>query len=172
MSDLYGEDDELISRDNELLNERESRTMNQGGLFWNRFGEPTGWGCLLMVALFCGVLFAGCWVAMQFQPPETRTPVKVNIERVFMHQAGQYSVLVQEDGKLHSRQLGWAEVYTDVEMGAPMYYDAIHLFQKDRQDHLEKVKIHIHSAADIGGAGWIKRVGKNGHIEGQTTVVE
>ena len=104
------------------------------------------------------------------------------VTRVFMHEPGVYSVLIENPttGDLTPLALDMggdfpdvrfrAVVRADVPPGAPMWLNKwAHYIGDSPTGACERlVDIHVHSPAEINGAGW--NHGKHG--AGETTVVE
>ena len=88
-----------------------------------------------------------------------------HIVRVFMHEPGDYSVLVNNNGELVSKTFACKiRLIRDVPYDEPMYYEG----ERNRDGYFLRVEIHVHSEKDINGAGW--NHGKFG--SGQTVEVE
>lgn len=141
-------------------------------------------GCLTPI-IFVGVMLALCGgLGTAIYRSATAPITKVreerveNIVRVFVHNPGEYSVLIEKDGKLIDRSFSWhvigsggtVEIATDASQGEPMYA-TITYYEKEGSDHHQDVVIHVHSPQDLEGGGWSRRVGKHTHT-GKTNVLE
>lgn len=128
-------------------------------------------GCAIFA--FVAITAIGCSIAIniygqrQEEQEFRNVSYTIPIERVFMHQIGDYTVFVKEGSRLVPKSL-WNRcerrfgsqitLVADVPVGEPMY-----LVRKDGNYY-----IHIHSADEVNGGEWNK--GKFG--KGTTTVVE
>ncbi|RDJ34948.1 MAG: hypothetical protein DWQ19_08935 [Crenarchaeota archaeon] len=101
-----------------------------------------------------------------------------NVQRVFMHLPGQYSIMVNDEIiPLFGQHGTWwsyqtkSKIIKDVPENEPMYATIIweqNTFSGNRV--MDKVIIHIHSPDDLNGAGWDD--GTKFHRQGTTKVLE
>lgn len=122
--------------------------------------------------LFC-LAVAGC---CGNQPTDRKGKVE-NIQRVFMHEPGDYTVMwLDKDKQLQTRRFnGYRSnviLKADVSSGEPMWaewrgWGSPNHPNEDRYVSYERVVIHVHNAESINGAGW--NHGKHGR--GQTQEV-
>lgn len=93
------------------------------------------------------------------------------VERVFMHQTNDYSFMILKEGKLesiHHYCVDKFDIFPDVEPGAPMWAEVDDWSCAGGGNTHRIIRIHVHSAKDVEGAGW--NHGKRG--SGQTNAVE
>ncbi len=100
----------------------------------------------------------------------------LGVERVFMHEPGQYSLLVRgEQGVLSSIDLrgnhnAKANIFTDVPPDQPMYARVLHSPEGRCGGNIRPwyTELHVHTVQEINPAGW--NHGKLGR--GQTIEIE
>lgn len=102
----------------------------------------------ILLALFC-LCFVGC-------APGPWEPIHyTNVQRVFMHEPGRYTILV--DGKIVNLRGHHGDnrstIYADVPAGEPMWVKGRSRCPHDGQLEIE-LEIHIHSFDDVGGGGF------------------
>lgn len=152
-------------------------------------------GILLMVVLGCFLLFI-CSGAVAWIYNESVTPITAfkeervnNIARVFMHNPGQYSILILQDDKslrlleltalvpdttYQVRVYNEIQIVMDAPKGEPAFADITYYGKKysEKPTHTStKTVLHIHSPDDVEGGGWFNKVGKHTY-SGQTNVIE
>jgi hypothetical protein len=121
----------------------------------------------ILAIIVCSVLLlSGC------EKKYLRTDKYPKVERIFMHRTGDYSWMVLKGLKLESihpdfNGVNKADVFPDVEPGAPMWVED-EIWNNGCGVEVHQVRIHVHSAKEIEGAGW--NAGKGGR--GQTNVIE
>jgi hypothetical protein len=141
--------------------------------------RPTLVACVLTVC----ILSVGCSGPTSTEP-KIGNPLKCNVERVFMHTPGVYSVMVKEGEFLKAYYPAdlWqsrgnirgntnTEIVADVPPDAPMWLEMWK--EKDYSfgsPSETRTIIHIHNPDDVGGGGW--RSGKGGRYHHQTEVIE
>jgi hypothetical protein len=104
------------------------------------------------------LLIAGC--------DSTVTKTYPKVEAVYMHNPGSYSIIYLNGNELKqiASHGGKVQIFTDVELGAPLWAEVTSHTGGSWNDMI----IHIHSVNDIGTAGW--NAGKQG--SGQTNRVD
>jgi hypothetical protein len=102
---------------------------------------------------------------------------RMEIERLFMHQVGVFSVVIMTPQGEFSfeeiKQIWGVHVVPDVPQEKKMYveYISFHEGSWGMDGRYSKIVIHIHSVEDINGGGYEVRYGKS-HQQVQTTVVK
>lgn len=127
-----------------------------------------------IAALSVIIAFLGLRPGGFFHTPPSETKRLDGVTRVMMHEPWRYTFLMEDSGRITQRTIGQNPcgnvpvLFQDVPTGHPMWveYRTVRSGKTDVCDEL--ITIHIHSVADINGAGW--NHGKYG--SGQTTVVE
>jgi hypothetical protein len=109
----------------------------------------------------------GCWTQKDFSVERYR-----NVERILMHEPNKYSFIFKYDeAKEYSlvtvNVWGVPKIIPDVTNGEKCWVEVGAPWVQNESFRIS-LTIHVHSAADINGAGW--NHGKFGR--GQTTVVE
>lgn len=129
-------------------------------------------GCLIMLLIALGFISWGGyeWRSYAIAKEEVVEIRTDNIVKVFTHNAGSYSVLVDKDKKLESVFFGYCDLMADVAAGEPCY--AITTITTKKGWELNKrTTLHIHTPHQLEGGSWSQRRGK--HTDsGQTNIVE
>lgn len=125
---------------------------------------------ILLAAIFA---IPGCDCGNSTPPKSPKIDIYRNVDRVFMHEPGQYTFLVSDDTKrlwliTPRTTSGYFLIFADVSANEPMWAKVTYDETKDFYEGRTEVEIHIHSAKEIDGAGW--DFGKQG--KGQTVPVE
>lgn len=127
---------------------------------------------LLGVVLFCGGFIKFLIEEEKAPLVQSREEKIDNIVRVFTHNPGQYSVLtLTEDNILKTVELNDVELVMDAPKDKPIYAIVTYFDKGTRKEYHTKTALHVHSAEDVNGGGWTKRVGKHTY-SGQTNVIE
>lgn len=125
---------------------------------------------VMLFALATTVLLQGC-LGIGSVPQDERVD---DVVRIFMHERGRYTVLKQsavESSIVEQKVPGYscdatATYVPDVPKDQPMWL-SVH-YEGTYIQYSARIIFHVHSAQDIGGAGW--NHGKAG--SGQTVVVQ
>ena len=72
------------------------------------------------------------------------------IKAAYMHEAGRYSIMVQDANTLSLVKLGYATIKTDVTAGSNIWYEATY----NGMNECVESTIHLHSVDDLNTAGW------------------
>lgn len=96
-----------------------------------------------------------------------------HVQRVFMHHAGEYSLLVRnpDTGVMKTRTFEAGDVTLIADVGADEEMWAEFVRAKDGCTGKNKLFIHIKASSDIEGAGWERSSGKTTE-KGTTQVVQ
>lgn len=93
------------------------------------------------------------------------------IVKVMMHEAGRYTVFLEEDKTLVPEEVDSTKVIADVPDGESMYIESVVVERNDKHQELV-YEIHIHKADELNGGMWRQHRGKAPDRTGQTTIVE
>jgi hypothetical protein len=123
----------------------------------------------LIILMIC-ICFIGCSTKPNISYK------KEDINRVFMHEPGLYSILnIKFESVSFRTGYNWRlpniEIIADVPKDKSMWYEGEYIDVKDSKSGWKWVKIHIHSPQDINGGAWNKRIGKNHFVLVQTTII-
>jgi len=119
------------------------------------------------------ISFLSAWYSVEPSVTEHRFD---NVERVFMHEVKNYSILYREDASAELQQQNFCRdwpgvevrLFTDVPEGKPIWARAVYAVERLGDEYWKELEIHVHAATDINAGGW--NHGKFG--QGQTVVVE
>lgn len=129
-------------------------------------------GCFIILLIAIGLMSWGGyeWHSYNVAKEITTEERTDNIVKVFTHNAGSYSVLVDKDKKLESVSFGYCDLMADVAEGEPCY--AITTTTTKKGWVLKnQTTLHIHTPHQLEGGSWSQRRGK--HTDsGQTNIVE
>jgi len=138
---------------------------------------------ILKLCITVAVFLFGCSSKEADIQQHYRPAVYKNVERIFMHSRNEYTILYYADSErieLLSKafvidlclEAGNVKFVTDI---SQEHYNLVSLLEKQEDvtcwhccGNALRVEMHIHSTADINGAGWSR--GKFG--SGQTNVIE
>lgn len=141
-------------------------------------------GLLNVYIIPTAMLFIG--LILLTSVPNKKNSQKINmtfdVERVFMHQPNDYSVLYKEDGVIKSLRFSNGDKYKDIKLYAdqqtliddivkptnPMYVKILGKYENNKPE--VSVEIHIHSVAEINGGGF--KISGKPERESFTTPVE
>lgn len=124
-------------------------------------------GLLIVLAiwfLFLSVIF--CAVTWREHNKEDGITECGETVRIFMHNPGEYSAMINKEGQILVVNLGYARVMTDAEKDKAPWYQIV----KSRDGNFKRATIHIHSPEEVEGGGWQK--GGKYKKQGSTTVIE
>lgn len=130
----------------------------------------------MYILLIAGLLFAFIAPVHSAEAQKEGSSRRVEIERLFMHRAGEFSVAIRTpQGEFTFEKINQmldVHVVPDVSQEKKMFVEYISFHESfwSRNGRYSRIVIHIHSVEDINGGGY--RTGGKSSVSVQTTVVK